>query len=110
MSMLRHAILTVPIDLLGFSISMLKDWAIPSGARVLMRRVFEIDVRECPRCKSQMQTISFITEAQVIREIWASLKMATAPLEVKPSQFVSEQNDFLSEPEYDYSQETWASA
>ncbi len=74
----------------------------------LMRRVFEIDVRECPRCKSQMQTISFITEGRVIRDILASLKMATAPPEPNPSQFKNEQDDFFSEPEYDYSQETWA--
>ena len=74
----------------------------------LMRRVFEIDVRECPRCMSQMQTISFITEGKVIWNILASLKMATAPPEPKPSQFINEQDDFFLEPECDYSQETWA--
>lgn len=74
----------------------------------LMRRVFEVDVRECPRCKSQMQTISFITEGNVIRDILASLRMATAPPEPKPSQFINEQDDFFSDIEYDYSQETWA--
>ena len=55
-----------------------------------------------------MQTISFITEGKVIRDILASLKMATAPPEPHPSQFITEQDDFFSEPEYDYSQETWA--
>ena len=74
----------------------------------LMRRVFEIDVRECPRCKSQMQTISFITETKVIRDILSSLKMATAPPEAKPSQFINDQDNFFSDIEYDYSQETWA--
>ena len=33
----------------------------------LMKRVFEIDVLECPKCKSHMQRISFITKRDSIR-------------------------------------------
>jgi hypothetical protein len=44
-----------------------------------MARVFEIDVLECPRCKSRMQRISFIQEPKVIIDILRSLKVGTAP-------------------------------
>ncbi|HIB83271.1 MAG TPA: hypothetical protein EYO59_01325, partial [Chromatiaceae bacterium] len=34
----------------------------------LMKRVFEIDVLECPKCKSRMQRVSFITKRDSIRK------------------------------------------
>jgi hypothetical protein len=48
----------------------------------LMARVFEIDVLECPRCKSRMQRISFIQDPKATLDILKSLKMGTAPPEV----------------------------
>jgi hypothetical protein len=51
----------------------------------LMARVFEIDVLKCPRCQSQMQVISFVTESKAIKDILTSLKMSTAPPLVTPS-------------------------
>lgn len=36
---------------------------------LLMRRVFAIDVLECPRCGSRMQTIAFVTASEPIRKI-----------------------------------------
>lgn len=70
----------------------------------LLARVFEIDILECPRCKSQMQTIAFITDPKAIRDILTSLKMATAPPEPEKSQFVMEQDEFFYEVDYDYTQ------
>ena len=64
----------------------------------LMARVFEIDVYSCPRCKSQMQTISFVTAPQAIVDILKCLKMATAPPEIARSSFREEQTDIY----YDY--------
>jgi hypothetical protein len=69
-----------------------------SGWAKLMARVFGIDVLQCPRCQSKLQVLSFITEPAVIKNILASLKMATAPPEPARSSFVSEQTDFV----YDY--------
>jgi len=43
------------------------------GWAKLMARVFGIDVLECPKCKARMQTIAFITEARVIRQILDSV-------------------------------------
>jgi hypothetical protein len=40
---------------------------------ILMRRVFNIDVLECPKCKSQMQQIAFITQPGVIQRILKSV-------------------------------------
>jgi hypothetical protein len=51
----------------------------------LLSRVFGIDVLACPGCESRMQMISFITESKAIRDILASLKMATAPPEAAPA-------------------------
>ena len=39
------------------------------GWAKLMARVFEVDVMECPRCRSQMQQIAFITIPDVIQKI-----------------------------------------
>jgi hypothetical protein len=60
----------------------------------LMGRVFEIDVLACPRCNSRMKMISFITESKAIRDILASLKMATAPPEPAKATIVAEQESF----------------
>ena len=67
-----------------------------------MARVFGIDVLECPRCKSKLQVLSFITEPGPIRDILKSLGMATAPPETARSSFVSDQTDFIYD--YDYAQ------
>ena len=34
----------------------------------LMKRVFDVDVLECPKCKSRMQQIAFITDRNSIRD------------------------------------------
>ncbi len=52
-----------------------KGWA------KMMKRVFDIDVLQCPHCHSRMQRIAFITEGQAIRDILASIGLATAPPE-----------------------------
>jgi len=72
------------------------------GWAKLMARVFGIDVIECPRCKSKLQVLSFITEPDVIKNILKSLGMATAPPEMARSGFKSEQTDFVYD--YDYAQ------
>ena len=60
----------------------------------LLARVFGINVLECPRCQSRMQMISFVTESKAIRDILASLKMATAPPEVAPVRRSDRQAEF----------------
>ena len=39
----------------------------------LMKRVFALDVLECPRCGSRMQTIAFVMAAEPIRKILNSM-------------------------------------
>jgi len=67
-----------------------------------MARVFGIDVLQCPRCKSKLQVLSFITEPGPIKDILTALKMPTAPPETARSSFRSEQADFKYE--YDYAE------
>jgi hypothetical protein len=64
------------------------------GYAKLMARVFEIDVLKCPRCSSDMQIISFITETKAVRDILTSLKMSTAPPGIAPARPVEEQFHF----------------
>jgi hypothetical protein len=45
------------------------DWA------RLMKRVFEIDVLECPRCGSRMQRIAFLTDSAVVQKILRCLNL-----------------------------------
>jgi hypothetical protein len=65
----------------------------------LIARVFDIDVLCCPRCKSKMQVISFITETQTIRDILKSLKMATAPPEMAKTDTREQQSELVYEYE-----------
>ena len=45
----------------------------------LLKRVFEIDVLECPRCQARMQHVSVITDPNVIRRMLESMSRAQAP-------------------------------
>lgn len=60
----------------------------------LLARVFGVDVLSCPRCESRMTIISFITESKAIKDILASLQMATAPPEVAPARRSEQQAEF----------------
>jgi len=51
-----------------------------------MARVFDIDVLECPRCKSRMQVISFVKDPKAIFDILRSLKMSTTPPQIHESE------------------------
>jgi Putative transposase len=53
----------------------------------LMRRVFDLDVLECPRCGGRMSVIATIEAADVLRKILAHLRLPTdppAPLPARP--------------------------
>ena len=59
-----------------------------------MKRIFDVDVLECPRCHSKMQVIAFMTEGQAIRDILASVGLATAPPEVARACHLEQQEQF----------------
>ena len=47
-----------------------------------MRRVFDIDVLECPKCRSRMQRIAFITQPSAIHAFLSSVGLpADSPLD-----------------------------
>jgi hypothetical protein len=60
----------------------------------LLARVWGVDVLSCPRCESQMQLISFISERKAIVDILESLQMATAPPEVARACRTARQDEF----------------
>lgn len=60
----------------------------------LFSRVFGVDVLSCPRYKSRMQLISFISERQSIVAILDSLQMATTPPEIGRACRIARQNEF----------------
>jgi len=43
----------------------------------LMKRVFSLDVLECPECKGRMKVIATITEPEVVRKFLASIGLPT---------------------------------
>jgi hypothetical protein len=49
------------------------DWA------TLLRRSFEVDVLECPRCHGRLRVVAVITERDAARRILAHLGMPTEP-------------------------------
>ena len=50
-----------------------------------MARVFDLDVLTCPKCKGDMQIISFITDTPVIKKILNSVGLSTAPPTAHPA-------------------------
>ena len=58
----------------------------------LMRRVFEIDVLECPKCKGRMTNVSFIIQRTVIRKILKHLGLPGDSPRLSPPKF--KQMDF----------------
>ena len=66
-----------------------------------MRRVFAIDVLECPRCGARMQWLSVVHSPEAIRAILECLDLpARAP---PTSAAVPEDNEYMAEPEADFS-------
>ena len=67
----------------------------------LLRRVFAIDVLECPRCGSRMRWLSVVHPPEATRAILECLELlARAP---PTSASVPEENEFMAEPEADFS-------
>jgi len=50
-----------------------------------MARVFDLDVLTCPKCKGDMQILSFITDTPVIKKILNSVGLSTAPPTAHPA-------------------------
>jgi hypothetical protein len=50
----------------------------------LLRRVFQIDVAHCPKCKGPLRLIALITELAVITRILTHLGLSPEPVEPKP--------------------------
>ena len=53
----------------------------------LMRRVFEIDVLQCPKCKGRMTMVSFIIQRSVIRKILKHLGQPGDTPKLSPPRF-----------------------
>ena len=71
------------------------------GWAELLRRVFAIDVLECPGCQARMRWLSVVHPPAATRAILACLDLpARAPPTGPP---VPEENEFMAEPEADFS-------
>ena len=71
------------------------------GWAELLRRVFAIDVLECPRCGARMRWLSVVHPPEATRAILECLDLpARAPPTGPP---VPEENEFMAEPEADFS-------
>ena len=67
----------------------------------LLRRVFAIDVLDCPRCGARMRWLSVVHPPEAIRAILECLDLpARAP---PTSAAVPEDNEYMAEPEADFS-------
>lgn len=51
----------------------------------LMRRVFDVDVLRCPRCKGRCKLISLITQPDVIAAILECLGLNSSPPRIRPA-------------------------
>ncbi len=51
----------------------------------MMRRVFELDVLECPRCSGRCAVIVVITDPQVIRPVLACLGLSARAPPIAPA-------------------------
>jgi hypothetical protein len=64
------------------------DWA------ALLRRVYAIDILQCPRCGGEMRIIAAITQTHVIRAILKSCGFPSAPPERHPPAARQSQHEF----------------
>jgi len=54
----------------------------------LMKKVFKIDLENCPKCKNgKMIIIAAIVRVDVIRKILKHLKMDSEPPKIEPSKY-----------------------
>lgn len=51
----------------------------------LMRRAFEIDVLECPKCRGRLKFLACITEREVITAILRCLHLPDAAPKIAPA-------------------------
>ncbi len=51
----------------------------------LMRRVFDVDVLRCPKCRGRCKLISLITQPDVIVAILECLELETSPPPISPA-------------------------
>jgi hypothetical protein len=50
----------------------------------LLRRVFDIDALECPKCACQLVVLAFISDPPVVERILSHLKLPTSPPPLAP--------------------------
>ena len=67
----------------------------------LMKRAFELDVLECPRCLGTMRLIACIMERDAIRAILGSMGLPADSPDFAPSQFIP-QREFDFENEWEW--------
>ncbi len=56
----------------------------PPTWRECIKKIWEVDLLECPRCRSEMKIISFINERPVIKKILEHLKLWEEPRRQRP--------------------------
>ena len=70
-----------------------------------MKRIYEVDPLECPKCKSQMRIIAFVQEPNAIKAMMKSLGLpeyrAPPPLNFKSRSVFDEQLCMDEIPDYD---------
>ena len=72
------------------------------GWAEMIRKVFEVDPMVCPRCRSRMRIIAFITDYAVVDRIIAHLKLTFVAERPPPPHVVSQQFFLDSEAPADY--------
>ena len=86
---------TVPSELAIVDVSDYRPRKIPSPKwRECIKKVWEVDPLDCPKCGSEMKIISFINEADVIRKILEHLGLweELMPVERAPPDPIHEKN------------------
>ena len=67
----------------------------------LLRKVFAIDVQECPRCAGRLELIAFIADGGVARRILAHLGLATHPPPMAKARTAEDELPADPGPDYD---------
>ncbi len=85
----------VPAEVEIFDVSDYRPRKIPSPKwRECIRKVWEVDPLDCPKCGSEMKIIGFINEADVIRKILEHLNLweEKSPVERAPPDSIREKS------------------
>ena len=63
----------------------------------LLRRLLDVDALSCPRCRTPIVVLAFLTDPPVVRRILEHLRLPAAPPHLAPARLPTDEPDFFTD-------------